>query len=223
MIAKEELKKALEEANSFITEGSEDAEHEFASKTTRKIKRIIRREKYPVAYALKYVAAASIVLVLFGSVIFLGTSKNVRASVFAWLSHTFEGTFLYRGTTDNCIDISNYSIRDLVPEKYKYCVESSYDRSGERCEAYTDSDDYYLFLMVFETKSEKAVQMLSDEDDLIQTVDIGNYKADLYYDIDGVSHAYVWQDENGTLFYLGGRIDLKSLNELTSLFLGKYK
>lgn len=222
MIDEEELKKALVKANSFITEGPDGAEHEFSPRTTRKIKRIIWREKHPVAYSLKYAAAASIALLFLGSILFLGTNKTVRANVFAWLSDTFEGTFLYRGTTDNHTDISHYSIRDIVPEGYEYSAGSSYDRSDERCETYIDPDDYYLFLMIFETKSEKTVQMLSDEGDLVQRVDLGDFEADLYYDVTGDSHAYVWQNENGTLFYLGGHIDLSTLDELTAAFLDKY-
>lgn len=47
---------------------------------------------------------------------------------------------------------------------------------------------------------------------------VGHY----YYDDEGTSNAYVWHDENGTLFYLGERISDTAINELALSFIQKY-
>ena len=222
MMEERVLKDSLLEANALLVDGYVDGCHDFSSKAKRKIKLLIFREKHPIAYALKNVAAVLISFLLGGAII-LGSSERARAAVISWFSEAFDGTFLYRGQYDSDVDIITYSIRDLVSADFSYAEADSYKSEEEICEAYTDSEGYYLYLIAMRPTEGKVAQLLPDEGDEVCQETIGNHAVDHYYTHDGTSNAYVWHDESGTLFYIGGRIGETELNELTLNFMEKYK
>ncbi len=217
------LKKALIEADNYIVDSYPDGKHSFSHRIEKRIRNLIAKEKHPVSYLLKSAAAMILFALLLGGTVVLGSSESARAAVFAWVSEIFEGTFLYRGTQDSVRDISMYSMRDLVSTEYEFLEASSHRNDDEIFEYYVDAADYLLCLQVFSARTGKNMQVFIDEGDDVKHVTLCGHSADFYYDKEGESHAYVWQDEYGTLFYIGGHIDANSITELAEAFVRKYE
>ena len=216
------LKDSLIEVNTLLADSYDNGFRDFSYKTTRKIKQLIFREKHPISYVMKNVAAV-IIAFLIGGTIFLGTSKTTRATVLSWFSEVFEGTIFYRGQYESKADITIYSISDVVFKGYTFSENDSYREENEICEAYTDTEGYYLYLIVMQDSDGKIAQLIPDNEDEVSHEKIGDFMVDHYYDIERASNAYIWYDDNGTLFYIGGRIVEAELRELTVGFMEKYK
>lgn len=223
MIDERVLVEALTEAEILLTDYAEEGSYDFSPKVTRRINRLIYNEKHPIVYRFKSIAAMVILSLLLGGTIVMGTSETARAAVLAWLSEVFEGTFLYRSTQDSSVDISVYSLKNIVPYGYEYLETASYRNDNEICEYYVDEEDYLLCLRVISARTGKNMQVFIDEGDDVKHVTLGRYNADFYYDKEGESHAYVWQDENGTLFYIGGHIDEETITGLADEFVNTYE
>ncbi len=217
------LKDALLEANNFIADSLPSGKYAFSYRVSRKIQKYIFWEMHPVVYRLKNVATVIILVILMSGTIILGSSEKVRAAVIGWLSNTFEGVFAYQGQRNSAIDISGYSMRDLVPNEFTYSELHSSMTEGEKIENYITPDDYFFSLQISKSEEGKLVQLLSDTDDKVRQVAKDNYIIDHYYNSDGTENAYVWQDESGTLFYIGGRISEQGLDKIVTCFLEKYK
>ena len=219
MIDEIQLKNSLAEAEIYLTRAVEDGKHEFSPKFTRFIKKLIYKEKHPIAYYFKNSVASIILALLLGGTIILGVSKTARAAVLAWLSDFYEGTFLYHGNSNTEIDISAYSIRKYISNDYTYSETVSYKNKNEVCESFMDSEGYFLYFYVVTASEGKATQLLPDAEDKVQQITIGNYRIDHYYDSSDTSNAYVWYDEYGVLFYIGGHINAHDIAQLTNDFL----
>ena len=218
MMDERRLKDALFEANVALADNYDNGSFEFSSKVNRKIHQLIFRERHPITYTLKNTAAVIIALLLGGAII-LGSSESARAAVAAWFSSVFEGTFLYRGQYDSDVDVSAYSIRNLVTSDFTYSEADSYSSTDSMCETYIDSEGYYLYLYIIRPTEGAVTQLLPDEGDEVAQVIVGGFAVDHYYDQENSSNAYVWRNEDGTLFYLGGRISEAELNKLTLSFM----
>lgn len=216
------LKEALLEANNALADSYDNGSCDFSSKIMHKIKSLIFRERHPITYTMKNIAAIFIAFILGGAII-LGSSESARAAVLAWLSDVFEETFIYRGQYNSDTDISLYSVKDLVSAEFVYSEADSYISEEEVCETYTDSAGYYLYLYIIRATEGTAAQLLPDEGDEVLQETVGRYTVDHYYDYEGASNAYVWHNEDGTLFYLGGRISDTELKKLALSFMEKYK
>ncbi|MBO4678503.1 MAG: hypothetical protein J5626_02440 [Lachnospiraceae bacterium] len=216
------IRDSLLEITAIYADSYDNGRYTFSAGTSRKIKQLIFREKHPVTYVMKNVAAIFIVLLLSGTII-LGSSETAQAAVISWITEVFEGTFLYRGQFDSDVDISAYSIRDFITADFEYSEADSYMSDKEMCETYTDAEGYYLYLYVIRATEGKASQILPDEGDEVKQEIIGDITVEHYFSSDGYSNAYVWHDEDGTLFYLGGRITENKLNGLAVSFMQKYK
>ena len=223
MIDERVLVEALTEAEILLTDYAEEGSYGFSPKVTRRINRLIYNEKHPIVYRFKSIAAVIILALMLGGVIILGASETARAAVFAWFSEVFEGTFLYRGTQDSAADISVYSLKDIVPSEYDYMDTTSYRDDNEICEYFVDAEGYLLCLRVISARTGKNMQVFIDEGDDVKHVTLCGHSADLYYDKEGESHAYVWQDEYGSLFYIGGHIDEETITGLAEEFVDTFE
>lgn len=210
---------SLFEANEYIAGYDNAAAHVFSSKIDRKIRSLIRREIHPLRYRIAGIAAA--VIIAFS--LTLCVSEEVRAAVFSWVSSLFEGTILYRGTEDTNADISFYTIRDIIPADYVYLEDDAIDLNGAKFEYYLDPEGYYFTLEIFNSDTGRAYQIFPNPEEKIDNITLKNYLADSYCDKQNNSCTYVWQDEYGRLFSLGGHMSEEDLYKLAIMFIEKYE
>ncbi|MCR5279185.1 MAG: DUF4367 domain-containing protein [Lachnospiraceae bacterium] len=222
MIDEQILKESLIQSEVILYDFVEDGKYEFSAKMARLINRLIYREKHPISYRIKSAVAMILFAILFGGSLLLGVSENARASVMAWLSDVFEGTFIYRSQSHLDVDITAYTLQGCVSDAYYYSEADSYRSKTEVCESYIDSDGYYLYMFVLSSSEGKSAQILPDAGDDVKKCSIAGKTIDHYFDTENTSNAYVWQDENGVLFYIGGHISEQKLFDLANAFFNIY-
>ena len=217
------LKDALIEAEELVLSMYEDGEYLFKKKVKRGIKRIIFREKHPFISYINRFAAMIVLALLLGGTIVLATSETARAAVRGWFNDIIGEIAIYTGQYDSSNDIRYYSIKEIVPPKYTFSLKDSYISENDVCEVFVNSEELYLYMYVANAKEGKNASILFDESDEVEIINVNGYSADHYYDDEDTRNAYVWQNEQGILFYIGGIISDRELRGIVDEFIKIYK
>ena len=215
------LKEALFEADTVLVGAYEDGKYIFGERVMHNIEKLFYKEKHPSVRVMKNVAAVILAFILSGAII-LGINEPARAAVISWISEVFEGTFLYIGQYDSDLNVSGYSVRNIITSEFEYVEAESYYSDKEVCETFVDSDGYYLYFYAIRATENEVEQLLVDKEDKLDRIRIENYSIDYYTEPGGESNAYIWHDKNGTLFYLGGRISSDELENIAKMFICTY-
>ncbi len=222
MIDEALLIQSLAEADEFIrsvTPPDKNYSHSFSVAFRLRMRRLIEKDKHPVFYEVKRVAAAIILAVLVGGAVLLGTNETVRASVWGWVKSIYEGAFRYRGFSNTDLDISEYSIADILPEGYE---EYSSIRTADMVdESYVNSEGFLLTFFAKNPDDDNNLYVYPDEGDVIEQIVIGKYVADLYINNGDYTATIVWQDNQGVLFCLSGHMEKEQIRELVEKIIKK--
>lgn len=99
MITDEMLRAAAAEANQAILDSlplPKDCVHQFSPQFERKMKRIIRRERHPVAYKFFQAAACFLVAVILTGSTWLTVDVEAREIFVAWVRQQYENIVEYQ-------------------------------------------------------------------------------------------------------------------------------
>lgn len=99
MITEEMLRIAAAEADQAIRDSlphPADCDHQFSPRFERKMKRVIRRGRHPVAYKFLHRAACLLVVVTLVGASWLTVDAEARGAFFAWVRQQYENFVEYR-------------------------------------------------------------------------------------------------------------------------------
>lgn len=203
MITDEMLRIAATEANQAICDSlprPEECDHQFSPRFERKMRRVIRRGRHPVAY--KYLRRAACLLVavtLFGAS-WLTVDAEARGAFFAWVRQQYENFVEYRfeGLAPDEEMTSNFA-PTWLPAGYEEtearCSESTTIR------VYGNQDGQKISLIY--SHGADAVSIFIGADHMTaEKVAVGTQQADFYQDTDPENaNVLVWQSESGDVIF----------------------
>ena len=205
MISEERLRIALDiytEARMAALPDPKDCYHQFSPRFERKMRKVFRIAKYPVAYkALQRAACLLLVLLaLLGSII--AVNPEARAAVINWVKEQFgQFTHYYHSgeTTPEPIERTQYEL-GWLPEGY-VLLDSV---PGENSEAlvYINESNQFIQFQYFFAASDGP--FIGGKEYTHKTILLGSYTADLYLPLNANSGSViVWTDpESKMLFYI---------------------
>ena len=177
------------------------------------MRRLIEKDKHPIYYVVKRAVAAIVLAFLISSGLLIMTNETVRAQFLGWVSRIFDGGYVYQSTEDRDIDVSHYSIKEIVPEGYS--LANSFIVEGCVFESYENEKGLLLNFQVQRPDTGAVLSVSMEESDAVKEYRIGKYDGKIYYDTGGSEVRYiVWQNEKGVLFTLGGWVNEDALIDL---------
>lgn len=203
MITDEMLRAAAAEANQAILDSlplSKDCVHQFSPQFERKMKRIIRRERHPVAYKFFQAAACFLVAVILTGTTWLTVDVEAREIFVAWVRQQYENIVEYRfeGTAPDEEVLTSFA-PTWLPDGYEETEVQS--AGGTSIRSYSNSSGQVIRFMYSAGADATSLFLLSDQMTTEEVV-VGTQKADFYKDADPQNaNALVWQSESGDILY----------------------
>ncbi|MCR5754798.1 MAG: DUF4367 domain-containing protein [Acetatifactor sp.] len=208
------LTNALKEADLLLLQQTPTRvqyEHEFSSRFHRKIRRLIRRETNPVLYRVGKAAATILLLLTVAGGILLGTNEKVRADFVQWIMRIYsERLFGYYSSSNQEIDISQYTMENIVPKEYGLVDRIMND--GSLTEIYMNLAGEILSFTAVVPDGASDFYIACDENGADAPIMINELNAEVYISKkDGESNAIVWTNEEGVLMSINGYFDEQEL------------
>lgn len=205
MISNERLRSALEDYDKAIMAAlpsPADCDHQFSPQFERKMRKLCRRAKHPVAYKALQRAACILLalLALFGGII--AFNPDVRAAVLDWIKEQFGHFTHYYSTEETTPAPAERKQYELgwLPEGYMY-IDSI---PGEDCGSLIYVDNFGHILQLNYYYGTTVSPFIKGDEHSQKTVALGNHTADIYLALDSNNgSAIIWTDtENSVLFYI---------------------
>jgi hypothetical protein len=208
------LTKALKEADLLLlqqTPTRAQYEHEFSNRFHRKIRRLIRRETNLALYRVSKAAATILLLLTVAGGILLGTNEKVRADFVQWIMRIYsERLFGYYSSSNQEIDISQYTMENIVPKEYELVDRIMND--GSLTEIYMNLAGEILSFTAVVPDGASDFYIACDENGADAPIMINELNAEVYISKkDGESNAIVWTNEDGVLMSINGYFDEQKL------------
>lgn len=223
MMEEKLLRLALIETDECILSqlpSSEEYEHDFSRSFIRKLQKLIRREKYPLFYEIRKIAAAVLIFLTLSAGILMATNESVRAAVLHWLLTIQQNSngwdsYWYEGNSDLHRNVSDYTLEGFVPEGYKLI-----DRVDDEIfisEYYIHEDGiHFIFFDVSSPDYGISSGILFDEHTQPIPIIINGYNGLIFLsDLDRDSNSITWTDEDGVMFCIGGILTKEELLNLS--------
>ena len=209
MITDEMLRIAAAEADQAIRNSlpnPDECDHHFSPRFERKMKRVIRRGRHPVAYRFLHRAACLLVVVTLVGASWLTVDAEARGTFFAWVRQQYENFVEYRfeGLAPDEEMTTNFA-PTWLPEGYEeYEVHSA---GGTSAKTYLNSDGQAIHFM-YSLGADATSLFVVSEQMTIEKVFVGTQEADFYLDADPQNaNVLVWYSESGDiLFYISASL-----------------
>lgn len=203
MITDEMLKIAAAEADQAICDSlprPEDCIHQFSPRFERKMRRVIRRGRHPLAYKYLHRAACLLVAVMIVGASWLTVDAEARGAFFAWVRQQYENFVEYRfeGPAPDDEMMTNFA-PTWLPEGYEETKTQSAE--GTSIKTYSNSDGQVIRFMCSLGADATSLFVVSDEM-AMENVFVGMREADFYRDADPQNaNILVWQSEEGNALF----------------------
>lgn len=203
MISEEMMKIASAEADQAIRDSlpaPADCKREFSPSFQRKMRRVLRKGKYPGTYKLLKYAACFVLAVALASCTWLTIDAEARTAFFAWIREQYEAFVEYRfiGEAPQENEIVDYDLTWL-PEGFSFQKGQSLGNSTYLTYA-NDSGQRILFSYL-QGNDSTSLFMAADYTE-VQSVQIGNVKADFYQASQETSpNGLVWVSEEENMCF----------------------
>ena len=203
MITAEMLRVSVAEADQTICDSlprPEECNHQFSPRFERKIKRVLRRVRHPVAYKYLRRAACFLVAVTLVGASWLTVNAEARGTFFTWVRQQYKNFVEYRfeGLAPDKEMTTNFAPRWL-PEGYEeYEVHSA---GGTSTKTYCNSDGQAIHFM-YSPGADATSLFVVSEQMTIEKVFVGAQEADFYLDADPQNaNVLVWYSESGDILF----------------------
>lgn len=203
MITDEMLRIAAEEADQAIRDSlprPEDCNHQFSPRFERKMKRVIRRGRHPVAYKYLHRAACFLIAVTLVGASWLTVNAEARGAFFAWVRQQYETFVEYRfeGPAPDGAMTTSFA-PTWLPDGYEEIKVQS--AGGTSIRTYSSSDGQVIHFMYSLGADATSLFLVSDQM-TAEKVIVGTQEADFYQDADPQNaNALVWQSESGDILF----------------------
>ena len=203
MITDDMLRVAAAEANQAILDSlplPKDCIHQFSPQFERKMKRIIRRERHPVAYKFFQAAACFLVAVILTGTTWFTVDVEAREIFVAWVRQQYENLVEYRfeGVAPDEEMLTSFA-PTWLPDGYEETKVQS--AGGTSIRSYSNSSGQVIRFIYSAGADATSLFLLSDQMTTEEVV-VGTQKADFYKDADPQNaNALVWKSESGDILY----------------------
>ena len=203
MITDEMLRIAASEADQAIRNSlppPEDCDHQFSPRFERKMKRVIRRGRHPVAYKVLHRAACFLIVATMVGASWLTVDAQARGTFFAWVRQQYESFVEYRFeglAPDEEMTVS--FAPTWLPEGYEETKAQSV--GGTSSKTYGIRDCQAIHFM-YSPGADAASLFVVSEQMTIEKVFVGTQEADFYQDADPQNaNVLVWHSESGDILF----------------------
>lgn len=206
ILTEEMLRAAAAEAEQAIRMSlpAEDAcSHRFSAGFERRMRRIIRKGRHPVAFRIGKAASFFLVAAVLGSTTWLTIDAGARDVLFSWIKEQCGIYTVYRFTETSERETPSYTYRlTWIPEGYS---EYWADKVGATTIiSYADEQGRILDFHYCDS-SDEADWFLVTEHMEVTSVTVNGGAAELYLSQDpNGSNALIWTSGFDTVFYLSG-------------------
>lgn len=203
MITEEMLRIAAAEADQAIRDSlphPADCDHQFSPRFERKMKRVIRRGRHPVAYKFLHRAACLLVVVTLVGASWLTVDAEARGTFFAWVRQQYENFVEYRfaGLAPDEEMTTNFA-PTWLPEGYEETKAQS--AGGTSTKTYSNSDGQAIHFMYSAGADATSLFVVSDNMTAVKVI-VGTQEADFYQDADPENaNVLVWHSESGEVLF----------------------
>lgn len=203
MVSEKMLKEAAAEADQVIMDSlptPAECEHEFSLSFQKKMRRTFRKAKHPTIYKLPKRIACFVLAVILISCAWLTVDAEARATFFTWVREQYEAFIEYKfiGDEPQENNVVEYELKWL-PEGFSLQKEQKLG-SGTYL-TYTDSSGQRIIFSYLQGNDATSLFLASDYTD-VQTVQVGNIKADFYQASQEISdNGLAWVSEKENLCF----------------------
>ena len=203
MITDDMLRIAAAEANQAICDSlpkPEECNHQFSPRFERKMKRVIRRGRHPVAYKFLHQAACLLVVVTLVGASWLTVDAEARGAFFAWVRQQYENFVEYRfeGLAPDEEMTTNIA-PTWLPEGYEETKAQS--AGGTSTKTYSNRDGQAIHFMYSAGADATSLFVVSDNMTAVKVI-VGTQEADFYQDADPENaNVLVWHSESGDILF----------------------
>jgi len=203
VITEEMLRIAAAEADQAIRDSlphPADCDHQFSPRFERKMKRVIRRGHYPVAYKYLRRAACFLVAVTLVGASWLTVDAEARGAFFAWVRQQYENFVEYRfeGPAPNDKMATSFA-PTWLPEGYEKTKTQSAE--GISFKTYCNCAGQVIHFMYSPGADATSLFVVSDQMTM-EKVSVGTQEADFYRDADPQNaNVLVWHSESGDILF----------------------
>ena len=203
MITEEMLRIAAAEADQAIRDSlphPADCDHQFSPRFERKMKRVIRRGRHPVAYKFLHRAACLLVVVTLVGASWLTVDAEARGAFFAWVRQQYENFVEYRfaGLAPDEEMTTNFA-PTWLPEGYEETKAQS--ASGTSTKTSSNSDGQAIHFMYSAGADATSLFVVSESMTTVKVI-VGTQEADFYQDADPENaNVLVWHSESGEVLF----------------------
>lgn len=203
MITDEMLRIAATEADQAICDSlprPENCDHQFSPRFERKMKRVIRRGRHPVAYKYLRRAACFLVAVTLVGASWLTVDAEARGAFFAWVRQQYENFVEYRFEGPVPDDEMTTSFAPTwLPEGYEETKVQS--AGGTSSKTYINRAGQVIHFMYSQGADATSLFVVSDQMTMEQVL-VGTQEAEFYLDDDPQNaNVLVWQSEDGDILF----------------------
>ena len=203
MITEEMLRIAAAEADQAIRDSlphPADCDHQFSPRFERKMKRVIRRGRHPVAYKFLHRAACLLVVVTLVGASWLTVDAEARGAFFDWVRQQYENFVEYRfeGLAPDEEMTTNIA-PTWLPEGYEETKAQS--AGGTSTKTYSNRDGQAIHFMYSAGADATSLFVVSDNMTAVKVI-VGTQEADFYQDADPENaNVLVWHSESGDILF----------------------
>lgn len=203
MITEEMLRIAAAEADQAIRDSlphPADCDHQFSPRFERKMKRVIRRGRHPVAYKFLHRAACLLVVVTLVGASWLTVDAEARGAFFAWVRQQYENFVEYRfeGLAPDEEMTTNIA-PTWLPEGYEETKAQS--AGGTSTKTYSNRDGQAIHFMYSAGADATSLFVVSESMTTVKVI-VGTQEADFYQDADPENaNVLVWHSESGEVLF----------------------
>ena len=203
MITEEMLRIAAAEADQAIRDSlphPADCDHQFSPRFERKMKRVIRRGRHPVAYKFLHRAACLLVVVTLVGASWLTVDAEARGAFFAWVRQQYENFVEYRfeGLAPD-EEMTTSFAPTWLPEGYEEAKAQS--AGGTSTKTYSNRDGQAIHFMYSAGADATSLFVVSDNMTAVKVI-VGTQEADFYQDADPENaNVLVWHSESGDILF----------------------
>lgn len=220
MITDEALRAALEEVDDAILASLPDpseCEHQFSARFEKRMQKVRRRARHPIAYkALRQAACFLLaILILFSSIMVF--SAEARAAVVDWIKEQFEifSHYFFAGNSDSIEDGQFEYQLSWVPDGYRY---ANTQESDNRTTLIYISDSGGLLQFSYLYGAESNTLFMDQGEYEHKVTSLKNSEADIYIALnDKKTNGIVWSDDQtGALLYISADLSEDELLKIAS-------